>query len=307
MTLTFSWLGDAVDSALDKYLATTANAIGVGLSGVIVVAMTVYLIWYAYETMLGRVQQPIQQLIRKFLLSGIVVAVGLGGTLYQTLVVDVAKDFQTSLISVVAGTAGATPFSVLDGIDKKFAEAIERQASESSGIISTIANFSITRALVTITLMLTAIIMLVFAAGYLLLAKVAIYTLLSIGPLFILCLLFTPIARFFDAWLGQLVNYILLTALVMMILGITVRVVNHIFDNSPSSITLRDAIGFATICGAMIFLLLRVSGIATGLSGGSPLQGAGAFIASAIHHGARAARRSSERQRSQPRTNSIRS
>jgi type IV secretion system protein VirB6 len=306
MALTFEWLGNAVDSALDKYLATTASAIGISLSGIIVLAMTIWLIWYAYETMLGRVQQPIQQVIRKFLLGGIVVAIGLGGTLYQTFVVDVAKDTQTSLINLVAGTSGATPLGALDGLDKKFAAAIELQATEGTGIISTLSNFSVTRFFIGLILIFAATIMMVFAAGYLLLAKVAIYALLSIGPLFIIALLFTPTARFFDAWLGQLMNYIFLTALVMLIVGVTVKITDFMFSVAPASLSLRDAVGVGVVSGAMVFLLIKVSGIATGLSGGSPLQGAGSFIASAIHHGARASRRASERARSEARSNTIR-
>lgn len=300
----FTWLGQSVDSALQAYMGNNVSALCGALTGVAIIAMTIWTLVFAYDTMFGFVEKPLAQFVKKFIMSGMVLAVALGGGLYQYLVVDVAKDLQMSLIQIAANVPGATePLSAVDKIADKYFTAVESVLMQG-GVVGSLWDIDVLRIIIVIMMMGAGIITMVFAGGSLLLVKVAMSVLLGLGPIFILCLLFNQTAKFFDGWLSTLLNYILLSVLLLMICGMMVGLVDYLFkDMGSSSPTLRHAGGFVVIAGSLIVVMWQVKSIAAGIVGGTALQGAGAYVAGMVRSANSAANRAIDNNRSNDRVN----
>ncbi len=58
------------------------------------------------------------------------------------------------------------------------------------------------------------------------LSSIACAVLLAIGPLFVVMLLFDTTRRYFEAWIGQLANYALITVLTVLVAALLLRVVS---------------------------------------------------------------------------------
>lgn len=81
-----------------------------------------------------------------------------------------------------------------------------------------------------------AIAIVAVAAGILLVAFIATAMLLAIGPLFILLAIFPATYRWFETWLGQVVNF----AILYVMVAVTVGLVFGMFDQFLSNSKLRN-------------------------------------------------------------------
>jgi type IV secretion system protein VirB6 len=111
------------------------------------------------------------------------------------------------------------------------------------------------------------------------LSSIALSVLLALGPLFIAFLLFDGTRRFFEAWLGQLANYALITILTVMVSALLLQLVATYAQQTAArgtSITIDDALNML-LATVLVFLFLRqVMPIAAGLAGGVALNSMGA-------------------------------
>lgn len=95
--------------------------------------------------------------------------------------------------------------------------------------------------------------------------------LFAIGPVFIMCLMFPVSAKFFDAWIGYILNHALIVALtaVVLTLGVT------IYDHEISKVVMdsdQNMLGVALellVVAAILYAVTKgVMGMAAALAGG---------------------------------------
>jgi len=126
------------------------------------------------------------------------------------------------------------------------------------------------------------------AAFFLLLAKVALAIILGIGPIFIISLFFESTRKLFDAWLGQVFNYVFIFALIAATMSIVgVEVFRQTYEaysaacSSPNNCTqepdFSSAVMIIILSAISIFFYFLVPGIASALGGGMALHSMGAI------------------------------
>ncbi len=108
------------------------------------------------------------------------------------------------------------------------------------------------------------------------LSSIACSVLLAIGPLFIVMLLFDATRRYFEAWIGQLANYALITILTVLIAALLLRVVSAYASQTAargSALLTVDALDMVMM--AVLVFMRQVMPIAAGLAGGIALNSFG--------------------------------
>jgi type IV secretion system protein VirB6 len=265
----FSFIADRLIAFLDIFIVKTFSTVIIELTPVAIAALTLYLTIYGYMIMTGRIQEPMSDALLKCIKIGFIVAFALVANTYQEIVIGGFNALEAKFMSFLGGSGNA-----FETLDKSFTTGMQRtvEALSKAGIIK--GEFGFYLAAVAIFIVVLALCLI--AAGMMLVAKVAVALLLGLGPLFILALLFPVTARFFDAWLSQLMNYLFLLLFAVTTAGIAVTFIDGFI--ADSILTGQVYFNTAQIVGAgflLVFLLKQVPSIASGVAGGISLQTAG--------------------------------
>lgn len=133
------------------------------------------------------------------------------------------------------------------------------------------------------------------AAGIVFITYLALAVLLAVGPLFILFALFQQTQRFFETWLGHVVNFMITFLLISCTIGLVFAVFDNylgIIGSDPTAPdVLMNCLKLVGMVVAVVMVLLQVKHMAAALGSGVALgaAGVGGRLASAGSSGGRVA------------------
>ncbi|KWN82991.1 type IV secretion system protein [Burkholderia stagnalis] len=275
----FNFVGGTLENALVTFANTTSANLAGAIVPLVTSALTIWVYVYGWAVMRGEVHEPVQQFVWKAVKITIILSFALGTGLYQSAAIQGANSLADGLAQVF--NPGSS--SVYDALD-----ALNEQGSQISMSLMDRAQQSMpwggySDMFAAIIMMLAGIVLLLVAGGFVMLAKVFLYFVLSVGPIFIATLAFPPVARFFDGWLSKILNYVLLLAFAAGLCGLYLALCKHFFtlmgNESGATNALADAGDFALAACLMALLARQLPAVTAGLVGGSAVGGAGSFIA----------------------------
>lgn len=276
--LCFESVGTSIDGALDSFVSATSSNVIAGIAGLTLAGVTLYFTVYGYLVMFGHIEEPFMEFFKKAGKILLIITLALGVGVYQSNVVESFRGLEAGLSTMVQNGSASNIYQVLDNSFKQgmvlAAEAYD-QSNQANLVTSfgTVVGWFLAGFIVAAGTMLIT----VFAAGYILLAKVALSMLLGIGPIFIMCLLFPPVMRFFDAWAGQVITYILVIVLMatamafaLKIFDGTVAQMNFSAAADPSNQLnmISAAFQLLAIVIALLVIILQIPTISAALGGG---------------------------------------
>lgn len=278
----FSYLGGSIDNALATFVTRVSSALAVGIAPVVATGLTIWILMYGYAVMRHEVQDPINVFFGKVIKISLILVVALTSGFYQSEIVASVNSLQNGLVTIVApdmaSAAGSDIYKVLDAFDDKGAQMalviIGRGVSllPLGGWLDMITGILVFGA--------NAVLLLV-CGGFVIMAKVATAFILGLGPMFIVCLAFPPVAKFFDAWLSKVLNYLLLVVILAFAIGLSMAICDAYMVKAMASMQadasnqMADAFGMVILYGALLFVVFQAPHLASGLAGGSSLSGGG--------------------------------
>ena len=260
----FTWL----NGQLATYVSANASRVASAIEPAAVTLATIYVMMWGYLSLTGRIQEPIWEGVKRILVIGIVLGIGLRLWTYNDVAVDTFTRGPDQLAAAVLGSP-----STMSVVDQIWIDGnlIAEQLLSKGSVLN--ANFAYYLAgflvyfLVGLTVVVTAFL--------LALSKVALALILALGPIFIVLLLFDATKRFFEAWIAQLANYALVTILATLAAALLLSVLRSYTKNAASlggAITIAEG---ARVCiaSALVFLVMRqIMSIAAGLASGIALS-----------------------------------
>ncbi|SCB03375.1 type IV secretion system protein [Xanthomonas translucens] len=101
----------------------------------------------------------------------------------------------------------------------------------------------------------------VFGGIAILMSTIYLKILFAIGPVFIMCLMFPVTAKFFDSWVGFVLNHVLIVALtaVVLTLGVT------IYDNEISKVVIDSDQNMLMVALELLVVAAILYGIVKGI------------------------------------------
>lgn len=267
---------ELVDRSLDSYISDTATNVISFISPIFTSMLIIWITIWGYMMMLGRVNEPLQEGVFRILRIGFIMALGLTIGTYNDVVVGVLSQGPEKLASVITGGGGeSVPFA----LDLLFSQVFEvsEAAWDMGGILD--ANFGMY--LIAIFVLAFGGVLTCVVAFLILLSKIMTTVLLAVGPLFIVMLLFNATQRFFESWLGMLINQGLILILGVAIGQLMISLATIVMDSmgsAPSTLsTLADASILCLLYGLCIMVVKQVPSVASALGGGIALATQGAI------------------------------
>lgn len=266
----------AVDGLLTGFVTTKSAALVGLLAPIALSSVTIYVMLMGYAVMRGEARDSMHTVLWKFFKIAFIAGIALSAGEYQGSIVDGIHGIQGAITSAFgADTLGG----IIDNAAQPYDDLGQQLWSEAT--TGFMPNFALMAAAGVVAIAQSFIT--IVAAGMYLLAKIAMALVLAVGPVFIFCAMFPSTQQFTEKWLAQAIQFALLNALlaaeVSMLYDVTRQFANHVQMNVGTSAIWKDCLALLAASGGMAVVILNTQGIASALSGGIGLQGAGRVIA----------------------------
>lgn len=271
----FQFIGENITAAMNAYVNATAPKVIGQIVGTATIATTIYYVWMGYMVVLGRLDGAVSAVVLSALKFAIIAAFALSAGNYASWVVETVQGMETGLASAFAGSNGQNVNNVYSVLDKALGEGWElsRQMWEKAANRGwTEVGMALGEYVVSIIIAFSTIIIAAPAGAMIVLAKTMLNLLLGIGPLFIMCLMWSPTKGFFDRWIAAVVTALMQIALICAVLALALKVFNGVVSatdvNSSSDSPFFASLRLVVLTLVMLWLLYRVFDLGAALAGG---------------------------------------
>ena len=262
----FQTLDQQLTEPLNQFISSGAEGVASYLSTPLTAALTLYVIIYGFLIIRGTVSDPLMDFAFRVIKLGIIVTLVRTSSDYQTYVSDL---FFHSIPNDIGGAlnAGTAPTaSAFDGL-------LDQGQAAAHAILSKASSWSISEAFFSALAWLLVILssFLVASIGYVvsLYAKVALALVLALGPAFIALAMFDATRRFTEAWIGQLVNYVILQILVVATGSLLITAISQIYKMGNSFADfLMTAMSVGAVSTSAAIIFYQLPSIASALAAG---------------------------------------
>ena len=272
---TVLWFGNLIDAIIGTYLAGAINQVMAYVTPAAALLIVTWAAWTGYKIAASEVPQPAQTVMFKLVKLGLLVAIATGFNIYNDVVVGAARGMADGLVGafnleggIGSGTSVWTSVNDFDRVAQGLPE--ETLARAGFGFEKFVATFWSA-----IFMLITGLLEIVAAA----VAAISIFALtfgLAVGPAFVLTLMFDSTKQFFFNWVGLLASCVVLNWICHFALGVSMTsaraFVRTALEHYDEVNMVSIVGGHFFVCGVMALLLWQAPTIASGLSGGSPLQ-----------------------------------
>lgn len=286
----FSDIFAKIDQLLLTFVNDTSARAIAAITPIVATCLAIWLIWHAYNVMMGHSRMPVADLIQRCLLWSIVMSVALTVGNYQSDIGNIVRtlpnDAAASLIE--AGTPNDNQLgAVLDktadiGIDKakQFWNEPTSTLDFSKAIILGAAGIGI---------LISTLILCIAGFFMLALATVTISFLAALGPFFIAALMFDSTRNFFWSWLSHVAYWVMFLVLFALMVTFVVSVYQFyanaikMDDTGYSWVSALFACNVVAVFGMVFFF--HIPRVASGLTGGSghtTLGAVGSFVRTVV-------------------------
>lgn len=271
----FRFVGDSLANITSGYIESASSALASALGPVALAGITLFVLIYGLMTIGGKIQAPITDFAGKAVKMIIIAGIALNGGIYMEWVVASINGIEQLLVSAMTINGSPTPPNIYQALDEAigrggdvaataFDKAADKDFYDMGGIFFwTVCGVLIYTGLIAFFLI---------GGAYIVVVKFSLAIVLALGPIFVLSLLWSPTAGFFDRWIGQVVTYVLSVVIVTVVLSMGIS----IFDSLISGTAFTDDTNGAfislqvLIVGAVLgFVTVSTGSLAAALGGGS--------------------------------------
>jgi type IV secretion system protein VirB6 len=266
------------NAVFGTFFLGTASDIAGAARPVFNVMVSLYVVLWGLAVWRGMVQEPLSdgvaRILKIVLIGTIALTAGVYGPQIASPLFRLPDNIALIILPTATSAGGTLDTALARGMD--VAGIFFSATSLFAPIDALILGFQ------AILVFLATIALVGYAAALILMAKIALTIVLSIGPLFIIGLLFEPTKNFFSGWLGQAINAVMhyVVAAVIVALGIaffqaqaTATVTAMSGVSNPS---VKDLAALAIVSVAIFVALMQSGQIASALAGGISLSTMGA-------------------------------
>ncbi len=278
---------DELDLTLASYTSDVLVAVISDITPVVSTLLLIYIMLWGWMTIRGQINEFAVDGFTRIVRLTIIVALALNIGHYNNFIGDFLSALPDHLLGITANGASTTTGEYLDNTFVEIWYAGWVFISQAN-IESSLGVPDIPLSLAGLAIWALGIFLTFFAAFLIILSKMALAVLVGVGPIFVILTMFEATKRFFDAWLGQCFNFIVISLLTGGVLRLIVSIlVSYLLDYKSASVPVPVVADTVPILGFSlfgIFILKQVLPISSALGGGISLStlGAGRAVGGAV-------------------------
>jgi type IV secretion system protein VirB6 len=249
--------GEAASFAFARLFGSNAL-----LGQALTAALTLYIAFYAIGLLTGRASLSVSSLTPRMMTLGIALTFATSWVAYQSVVWNLLVGAPDQIASLLMGTQGSATGLFADRLDTIFTVVAQAattvEAGAPTGSTSSLASGPD-------MLWISALMLLLGTVGVLVVARIALATMLALGPIFIICSLFEGSRGLFEGWLKSAVLFAIAPLLAVLIGGGTITLLSPMLDSLamgggqiPLRLTTTLLLASTVYC-ALMFVALKVA------------------------------------------------
>jgi len=219
----------SITNPLLNSITATSSRIATAIIPTASILLLIYICFWSWALIRGLIQEPILDFVGRMVKFSLIYSIALMGIHYTTFFIDFFWNTPEAIAKIIISDQRmSSPNATMHFLDD-FLQIYYNYSDawfESSFVNkSRLGIPNLVQLFTGFFILVIGVINTAIAAFLLLLAKVALAIILSIGPIFIISLFFESTRKLFDAWIGQLLNYVfifVLMAATMAIVGVEV-------------------------------------------------------------------------------------
>jgi type IV secretion system protein VirB6 len=268
-----------INTALTNYVGNVSASVMGAFTPVATTMLGIYVAFWGWSMMRGVISEPVIDGVGRMVRLTTIAAIALNVGYYNTFISDFLWKSPDALARVVTGASGDSSVLFLDQLMKgifELGEAYWQKANSTSGWTG-IPDLGLV--LVALLIWLCGLWATGIAAFLFVLSKMALAVLLAVGPIFILGLIFEPTKRFFDAWMGQVLNFVFLVMLTAACAKLILAILSKYLTNSGAVLAdpgIAQAFPALVLCAIAGLVMMQMPSIASALGGGVAVSTLGA-------------------------------
>ncbi|TCP11780.1 type IV secretion system protein VirB6 [Crenobacter luteus] len=278
----FTFIGETVTNATNAFVVPAAADLIYKLQMTALLGVTLYFVLTGYAIATGSIEAPFPTFIKQCVKIVIIASFALTADGYHAHVVETFQGLETGLSSVLDASSATPPTSIyetLDGVLNKgatMASTCLDHALEAGWNIGAAVSWVLAAVFISLGTLAFALV----GGVNIIMAKFALAILFALGPLFILALMFPVTSKFFDSWMGQVLNYTFTVVILALIMSFGIVAFDHFVASAnlsgdgqqhPFMVGLQ-VLGLTV---ALTFIAKQATGIAAGLAGGVSMAALG--------------------------------
>jgi len=251
-----------IEERLELFLGDRLSSVIAVVEGPLRVALVLYVLLYGYAILRGAIAEPVMDFairsIKLALLYALATTAAYSNFVTQPLFVDLPNALSQAISGAGAPNVGAA-FDQFLAYAGYLSETIAREGSM----------FDPAPYVVAVAVLIIGALVCALGFGIVMVAKLALALLVTLGPIFIAAALFDATRRYFFGWLSQAVNYLVLFALMITIFQLVLALVRDQWGAIEGQDPMVGGLIFIALCllGAIFFL--QTPAIAAGVAGGA--------------------------------------
>lgn len=264
-TSAYIYLSDKLDIFLTQRYGDVVDAVrGPLLSGLVI-----YIAFYAFAIMRGVVQEPLTD----FLYRGVKLVIlftAATTVAYQSWIADpLFHGAPKAVTQAIAGKEYTSMGETFDGLEAQSLKVSDRLQTKADAMGLTAAPRALLYYILAFVVRLFAEIAACVGFGVSMLALISLAIIIAMGPIFIALALFDWGRRYFNGWLNQAFNYIVLLAIITAMAAL----ITDMGDEVLGKVNIEDDVSIAILYIGFFalgtFFFFQAPSIASGITGGA--------------------------------------
>lgn len=270
----FSYIGTNIDKATEKFILDGVRNLIDSIKILVITGVTLYIMFKSYLQIMGKADGLLRDTVIHCIIVICITSLSLNAANYTAYLIGGVEAFAGGLASTISAAAGAGTSdggTVFNTLDKLLIQAIQ-QANVCFAKMSLwktetwdwiFSAFAVLVSLGALTLCASVIII-----G----SKFLLTMLLLLGPLFLSAACFPVTRRYFDSWVGKLMENCLVQVFGVAVTTLLISIVknfikiNHLGQGDANPIAIAAQI--TILSGVMFYILRQIPNLAGSLSGG---------------------------------------